>query len=130
MKSIEKPLVLELDKYRSKIARDKGLGIDALPNSIMLSKSSLIKEKLNDLVIGILREGVISTPFKFARLYPLNKLKNGLPGLDDLRSIMVSSPIVKIIEFLALIDPERTLQGKISSPQVSFLSELNAGAHS
>ncbi len=55
-----------------------------------------------ELVNFILRKGATPASFSFARLHLINKLVGNIPTLDDLRPIMISSPITKLIEAIAL----------------------------
>lgn len=77
----------------------------------------------------IFEDGKIPTPFKFSRLHLLNKLKTGLPILDDLRPIMISSPTIKLVEGIALMELKLKLEPKIAEPQVGFLPELGTQVH-
>lgn len=57
------------------------------------------------LINHIFAQKVIPTPICHARLHLINKLKDGsVPSLNDLRPIMISSPIIKVIEAIALAD--------------------------
>ena len=67
--------------------------------------------------------GSIHTPSYKSKLHLLNKLKAGVPGLGDLRLIMISSPIVKIFEFVALREPKRKSESRINKAQFGFLPQ-------
>ena len=84
------------------ISSNKGLGIDCIPDTILQDDRPEIREKLVRFVNTIFKGTSIPIPFSCARLHLLNKLKSGTPGLDDLRPIMITSPIVKLIESIAL----------------------------
>jgi len=86
--------------------------------------------KLLTLINEIFQKGYIPAPFCYSRLHLLNKLKDGsVPGINDLRPIMISSPIIKVIESVALADLKDTLEKKISRAQVGFLPELGTQIH-
>ena len=74
--------------------------------------------------------GSIHTPSYKSKLHLLNKLKAGVPGLGDLRLIMISSPIVKIFEFVALREPKRKSESRINKAQFGFLPQLGTQVHS
>jgi len=107
----------------------KGLGIDCIPDQILRDTNEVITKKLTDLVNLIFKSKKIPTPFAFARLHLLNKLKGVTPGLDDLRPIMISSPVIKIIEALILQDLKRTLVPMICPAQTGFIPEYSTQTH-
>ena len=109
---------------------NKGLALDCISDSI-LSRSlpSFVARRLADLINSILARGSIPTPFCLSRLHLLNKLKSGLPGLGDLRPIMISSPIMKLIESIALNELKEKLEGRITKSQVGFLPKLGTQVH-
>jgi len=109
------------------VSADKGLGIDCIPDQILNNNNpeESITKKLTDLVNLIFRMKKIPTPFVFARMHLLNKLKGETPGLDDLRAIMISSPIIKLIEALVLQDLQSTLKPLICPAQVGFLPKYS-----
>ena len=88
-----------------------------------------IVERLVGLINSILSKGAIPAPFCQSRLHLLNKLKTGIPSLGDRRPIMISSPIVKLIESLALQELKAKLQSGISKAQVGFLPKLGTQTH-
>ena len=59
----------------------------------------------------------------------LNKLKAGTPTLSDLRPIMISCPIIKMIESMTLQELKAKLESKISKAQVGFLPKLGTQIH-
>ena len=107
------------------ISAGKGIGMDCIPDIILGTGDSRIVGKLAELVNFFFGSKRIYTPFKFARLHLLNKLKTGVPSLDDLRPIMISSPIIKIIEAIALEDLKEKLVPLIDRAQVGFLPKLS-----
>jgi len=112
------------------VSSGKGLGIDCVPDVLLKMSLPRILEKLVEFVNVVFRRKMIPAPFRFARLHLINKLKDGMiPGLDDLRPIMISSPLVKLIEALALLDLKRVLETKINLAQVGFLPGLNTQTH-
>jgi len=125
-----KPLSLEkLLKAAKSISTGKGLGMDCIPDVLLKLAVPEVSQKLAGLVNTILRKKVVPAPFKFARLHLINKLGGGVPGLEDLRPIMISSPIVKLIEAIALTDLKKTLEPRITASQVGFLSTLSTQTH-
>jgi hypothetical protein len=106
------------------ISAGKGIGMDCIPDLILGTGDPRIVRKLVELVNLFFRSKRINAPFKFARLHLLNKLKTGIPSLDDLRPIMISSPIIKIIEAIALRDLKERLEPLIDHAQVGFLPKL------
>jgi hypothetical protein len=120
----------EITQAASVISSNKGLGIDAIPDLLLKSDSETVMRRITDLVNRFFDRGFIPAPFCYARLHLLNKMKDStLPGLDDLRPIMITSPIVKIIEAIALRDLKKRLEPEISSCQVGFISEQNTQVH-
>ena len=92
----------------------KGLSIDMIPDWILASDSECLWRKFVALINLIFKERVIPKPFSLSRLHLLNKLKDGsTPTLDDLRPIMISSPVIKIIEAIALLDLKLAIEPKI-----------------
>ena len=119
----------ELETSAAMVSTGKGIGIDCIPDVILSIKKQGVLEKLKGLVDRIFEARSIPTPFKFARLHLLNKLKEGVPGLDDLRPIMISSPLIKLIEAIALQDLKKTLEPLIEPAQVGFLPGLSTQSH-
>ena len=114
----------EINELAGVISAGKGIGMDCIPDMILGTGDSRIVRKLTELVNLFFDTRQIYTPFKFARLHLLNKLKTGIPSLDDLRPIMISSPIIKIIEAIALGDLREKLEHLIDHAQVGFLPKL------
>jgi hypothetical protein len=121
---IEPATCSEISELTEAISVGKGIGMDCIPDLILNTGDSRIVKKLTDLINLFFELKQISTPFKFARLHLLNKLKTGIPSLDDLRPIMMSSPIIKIIEAIALRDLKERLEPLIDHAQVGFLPKL------
>ena len=115
----------EITRAASVVSVGKGLALDCIPDIFLKCSPPRLIEKLVELVNSIFREGVIPTPFRFSRLHLINKLVGSIPTLDDLRPIMISSPIVKVIEAIALEDLKRVLEPRIDLAQVGFLPALN-----
>jgi len=111
------------------IKKGKGIACDAIPDSVLDTCLFQMPMKLTQFVNECLSKGSIPRPHNISRLHLLNKLKGGMPSLDDLRPIMISSPVVKVIEGLALEDLKPHLEGRISKSQVGFISELNTNIH-
>jgi len=119
----------KLLKAAQSVSTGKGIGIDYIPDVLLRLAVPEVSGKLTDFVNAIFCRKVIPAPFKFARLHLINKLGSGVPGLDDLRPIMISSPIMKLIEAVALRDLKEKLEPKIAAPQVGFLSRLSTQTH-
>ena len=111
------------------IKTNKGLALDCISDSILVDPSPEVLGKLVGLVNIILSKGVVPAPFCQSRLHLLNKLGTGVPGLGDLRPIMISSPVVKLIESIALRELRVKLQPRISKAQVGFLPHLGTQTH-
>jgi len=107
------------------ISSGKGVGIDCIPDSIPDTKDLDIMRKLTEFVNLVFRRRLVPSPFRFSRLHLINKLKVGVPELDDLRPIMISSPLIKLIEAIALCNLREVLEPLIHSAQVGFLSGLS-----
>lgn len=127
--NIEPVSLAELLRAAQSVSVGKGLGIDCIPDVLLKLATPEVLVKLTAFVNTIFSRRAIPTPFKFARLHLLNKLRGGVPGLDDLRPIMISSPIMKLIESIALHDLKETLEPKITASQVGFLSTLSTQIH-
>ena len=113
------------------VSSGKGLGIDCIPDRILDVKDpgGIVIKKLTELVNLVFGAKKIPTPFVFARLHLLNKLKGETPGLEDIRPIMISSPIIKLIEALILEDLQNTLEPQICPAQVGFIPKYNTQTH-
>jgi hypothetical protein len=122
---IEPTTCEEINELAGVVSAGKGIGIDCIPDVILGTGDSRIVRKLTELINLFFKTGRIYTPFKFARLHLLNKLKTGIPSLDDLRPIMISSPIIKIIEAIVLGDLKEKLEHLIDHAQVGFLPKLS-----
>ena len=122
---IEGTCLEEIYRAAATVSTGKGLALDCLPDVFLKCSPPKLMGKLVELVNSIFKEGVIPTPFRFARLHLINKLAGSIPSLDDLRPIMISSPIVKLIEAIALADLKQVLEPLIDSAQVGFLPTLN-----
>jgi hypothetical protein len=115
----------EVAELAEVISTGKGIGMDCIPDIILGTGDSRIVRKLTELINLFFESKRICTPFKFARLHLLNKLKTEIPSLEDLRPIMISSPIIKIIEAIALGDLKEKLEPLIDRAQVGFLPKLS-----
>jgi len=122
---IEPATCEEISEIAGVISAGKGIGMDCIPDMILDTGDSRIMTKLTELINLFFKTGRIYAPFKFARLHLLNKLKTGVPSLDDLRPIMISSPIIKIIEAIVLGDLKGKLEHLIDHAQVGFLPRLS-----
>jgi len=111
------------------ISTGKGLGIDCIPDTLLKMGDPDVMIKLTELVNIVLERKYVPSPFRLARLHLINKLREGTPGTEDLRPIMISSPVIKLIEAIALSDLKITLEDKINPSQVGFLSGLNTQTH-
>jgi hypothetical protein len=112
------------------ISRGKGLSIDAIPDTILSVSNPEMRNKILELVNKIFTEyKIVPSPFRSVRLHLLNKLKEGLPTMDDLRPIMISSPIMKAIEAMALTELKSKLELEIATPQIGFLNPLRTQVH-
>ncbi len=111
------------------ISSNRGLGIDCVPDTILQDDRPEIREKLVGFVNTIFKRTSIPIPFSCARLHLLNKLKSGTPGLEDLRPIMITSPIIKLIESIALKELKERLEPLICSAQTGFLTGLGTQVH-
>lgn len=119
----------EIEEAIRAIKCNKGLGIDCISDSIFNQALDMVMDKIVRLANDIFRRGRIPSPFKFARLHLINKLKAGLPTTEDLRPIMISSPIIKLLESIALIELKEKIECKIGRAQVGFLPELSTQTH-
>jgi exonuclease III len=115
----------EISELTEVISAGKGIGMDCIPDTILGIGDFRIVGKLAELVNLFFESKRIYAPFKFARLHLLNKLRTGIPSLDDLRPIMISSPIIKVIEAIALKDLKEKLEPLIDHAQVGFLPKLS-----
>jgi hypothetical protein len=111
------------------ISSNKGLGVDCIPDTILQDARTEIRDKLVAFLNCMFKRDSIPTPFSCARLHLLNNLKMGTPGLEDLRPIMISSPIVKLIEAIALQELKSKLEPIIHSTQTGFISGLGTQVH-
>lgn len=111
------------------ISSNKGLGMDCIPDTILQDDRLKVKEKLVGFVNLVFGKSAIPAPYSCARLHLLNKLKTGTPGLEDLRPIMITSPIVKLIEAIALRELKDKLEPRICSAQTGFISGLGTQVH-
>ena len=122
---IEAASIQEVIETATSISTNKRLAIDCLSDHLLRTENEDFKVKLTKLINVMFTRKRISSPSKFSRLTLLNKLKGETPSLDDLRPIMVTSPIVKIIEAIALNDLKPKIEPGIASSQVGFISQLN-----
>jgi len=119
----------EVNLSVAQISSSKGLGIDCIPDTILQDDQPEVREKLVSFVNLLFRKTEIPTPYNCARLHLLNKLKSGTPGLEDLRPIMISSSIIKLIESIALKDLKEKLESQICSTQTGFITRLGTQVH-
>ena len=119
----------ELEECLGMISYGKGMGMDCIPDTILQLPVPRLKDKLRQFVNTVFRERNIPAPFNCARLHLLNKLKSGIPGLDDLRPIMITSPLVKLIESIALTELKSKLEPAITVAQTGFISKLGTQVH-
>jgi len=119
----------ELDLSVALISSNKGLGVDCIPDTILQDDRPEVRGKLVSFVNLLFRKTEIPTPYNCARLHLLNKLKSGTPGLEDLRPIMISSPIIKLIESIALKELKEKLESQICSTQTGFITGLGTQVH-
>ena len=74
-------------------------------SDFILSDENIFSNKLVDVINAIFSRKVIPSPFCFSRLHLLKKTKDDtVPGMNDLRPIMISSPIIKVIEAIVLFE--------------------------
>ena len=111
------------------ISSNKGLGIDCIPDTILQDNQPEVRRKLVDFVNSLFKKSEIPIPYNCARLHLLNKLKSGVPSLEDLRPIMISSPIIKLIESIALKELKGKLEPQICSTQTRFITGLGTQTH-
>ena len=109
----------------ARVATGRELVVDCILDTILSENNTNIWVKLTDLVIQTLKSKSRATPFRNSGLHLLNKLTNTVPSLDDLHPIMVSSPVVKLIEAIVLKDLNSKLEKKIDIAEVGFFSTLN-----
>ena len=118
--------VLECAKM---ISHGKGLSMDCISDTILQSTNPHIREKLLQFVNMVFRDKKVPEPFNCARLHLINKLKIGIPGLDDLRPIMITSPLVKLVESIALKELKIKLEPEIAAAQTGFISGHGTHVH-
>ncbi len=111
------------------ISSGKGLGTDCIPDTLLQLPNSEVRSKLYQFVNAVFQMKKIPEPFCTARLHLVNKLKSGVPGIEDLRPIMVSSPLIKVIESIALIDLKARLEPAITAAQRGFISKQGTHIH-
>jgi len=111
------------------VSSNKGLAIDCVPDAIFRIFVPGFRAKLVDLVNLIFKSGRIPESFSCARLHLLNKLKSGTPSVEDLRPIMISSPIIKLIEAIALRELKDRLEPQIGAAQTGFISGHGTQVH-
>ena len=111
------------------ISSDKRMGTDCIPDVILHSSNPLLRKKLRKFVNSVFALREIPQPFNCARLHLLNKLKSGIPGLNDFRPIMITSPLVKLIESIALVELKNILEPAITAAQMGFISDLGTHLH-
>ena len=119
----------ELEECLGMISYGKGMGMDCIPDVILQLPFPRLKNKLRQFVNAVFRDRKIPAPFDCARLHLLNKLKSGIPGLDDLRPIMITSPLVKLVESIALTELKSKLEPAITAAQTGFISKLGTHVH-
>ena len=105
------------------------MGTDCIPDVILHSCNSLLRKKLRKFVNAVFTLREIPQPFNCARLHLLNKLKSGIPGLDDLRRIMITLPLVKLIESIALVELKNVFEPAITAAQTGSISDLSTHVH-
>ena len=100
------------------------MGTDCIPDIILQSPNKRLRKMISEFVNKVFEQRRIPEPFNCARLHLLNKLKGGVPSLDDLRPIMFTSPLIKIIEAIALTELKEKLEPAIASAQVGYITKL------
>lgn len=119
----------ELEDCLETISQGKGMGIDCIPDIILQLPLPELRKKLRQFVNIVFQQRVIPARFTCARLHLLNKLKAGVPTLDDLRPIMITSPMIKLIEAIALKELKSKLEPAITAAQTGFISKLGTHIH-
>lgn len=111
------------------VSTNKGLGTDCIPDLILSIRNPALRLKLIAFVNLIFLAKSIPLPFCCARLHLISKLGLGVPSVDDIRPIMVTSPLLKLIEAIALIELKEKVEPHISKPQVGFLTDQSTQVH-
>jgi hypothetical protein len=119
----------EVAQAAAMVSTNKGLGMDCIPDTILHSRNPVLRRKLIAFIDLIFCTRSIPLPFCCARLHLINKLGAGVPSIDEIRPIMVTSPLLKLIEAVALAELKEKIEPKISKPQVGFLTEQCTQIH-
>jgi hypothetical protein len=119
----------EIEMCLGAISCGKGMGMDCIPDTILHLPHPKLRRKLRQFVNAIFKDRMIPPPFSYARLHLLNKLKSGVPSLEDLRPIMITSPLIKLIESVALVELKSKLEPAITASQIGFVSKLGTHVH-
>jgi len=105
------------------------MGTDCLPDTLLQTPDPRIINKVFKFVNAVFKMKKIPEPFQCARLHLINKLRFGTPSIEDIRPIMISSPLMKLIESIALEEIRRKLEPAITSAQIGFISGLGTHIH-
>jgi len=119
---IEPATSVQVEETARTINLNTGLGMDCIPGSMLQTPCPTIRAKLTEVINHIFKLGTIPLRFSCARLHFINKLKAGIPTIDDVLPIMISSPIVKMIEAVVLRELKEILEPRIAKNQVGLLS--------
>jgi hypothetical protein len=119
----------EIGECLEAVSQGKGLGTDCIPDIILQLPVPELREKLRQFIDTVFEIRMIPAPFNCARLHLLNKLKAGVPTLEDLRPIMITSPLIKLIEAIALKELKSKLEPSITAAQTGFISKLGTQVH-
>ena len=129
MSQIEPVSASEISWAIKSIKANKDLAVGWISDSIIDISPDAVTDKLVCLINCIFTRGAIPTSFCLSRFHLSNKLKAGTPSLNGLRSIMISSPIVKLFKSVALRELKAKLERKISKAQAGSLPRLGTQIH-
>ena len=126
---IDSTTLEETEKCIDVISQGKGMGLDCIPDTILKLPISALQNKLLQFTNLVFKNQHIPSAFSCARLRLLNKLKVGTPTIDDLRPIIIISPMIKLIESIALKELKAKLEPEITAAQTGFIQKLGTQVH-
>ena len=56
-------------------------------------------------------------------------MPSSIPGVDDLRPFMISSPLIKVIEAVALVELKSVIEPQLSRAQIGFQTKMCTSVH-
>jgi Reverse transcriptase (RNA-dependent DNA polymerase) len=103
--------------------------MDCIPDVLLTYDSPLVVSLITRFINECFQAGHIPAPFRTARLHLINKVPFCTPTLDDLRPIMISSPLIKVMEAIALRELKQKIEPLICRAQVGFQSKMSTSVH-